>query len=82
MPSFPKSLFPYFEVGEHPKGGQRCFHPQGMLMNWLLYGTLLIGVHFGSLPSVVVTILAYMVLLAGYFKSWSYDEFPKIRVRP
>jgi len=52
-----------------------------MLMNWLLYVTLLIGVHFGSTPSIFVTILAYMVLLAGYFKSWSYDELPKIWVR-
>jgi putative peptidoglycan lipid II flippase len=52
-----------------------------MLMNWLLYGTLLIGVHFGSTPSIVVTIIAYLVLLAGYFKSWSFDEPSRIGVR-
>jgi len=52
-----------------------------MLMNWLLYGTLLIGVHFGSTPSIVVTIIAYLVLLAGYFKSWSFDETSRIGAR-
>lgn len=51
-----------------------------MLMNWLLYVTLLIGVHFGSLPSILATVFAYFILFAGYVKSWSYDD--SIRMAP
>jgi putative peptidoglycan lipid II flippase len=52
-----------------------------MLMNWLLYVTLLIGVHFGSTPSIVATGIAYLVLLTGYFKSLALDRFARVRMQ-
>jgi putative peptidoglycan lipid II flippase len=57
------------------------FDAMVMLLNWLLYVTLLIGVHFGSMPNIVATGIAYLVLLAGYFKSLSFDWFPLVRMR-
>lgn len=45
-----------------------------MLINWLLYITLLICVHFESIPSIFMSIMAYAVLLAGYFNSLSRKE--------
>ncbi len=63
----------------------RHFHITGldavvMLLNWLLYLTLLMCVHFESMPSIFVAMFAYVVLLLGYFNSLSYDVFSKIRV--
>ncbi|MDD4945433.1 MAG: lipid II flippase MurJ, partial [Gallionella sp.] len=46
-----------------------------MLMNWMLFVTLLVGVHFASVPSICVIVLAYGVLLVGYFYALS-DEKP------
>ncbi|MDP2247058.1 MAG: lipid II flippase MurJ, partial [Nitrosomonadales bacterium] len=40
-----------------------------ILLNWMLFVTLLIGVHFNNLPSVYVVIVAYVVLMTGYLKS-------------
>lgn len=56
------------------------FDAMVMLMNWLLYVTLLVGVHFGSAPSIVATALAYLVLLTGYFKSLPFDGFARVRM--
>jgi peptidoglycan biosynthesis protein MviN/MurJ (putative lipid II flippase) len=52
-----------------------------MLLNWLLFITLLICLHFKSVPSAYVTILAYVVLLAGYFNSLISDKLSAIRLR-
>lgn len=51
-----------------------------MLMNWLLFITLLVCVHFGSIPSIYVTVLAYIALLGGYFYSLSDDKSSRIGV--
>lgn len=40
-----------------------------MALSWLLFLTLLISVHFQSLPSIGVTLITYAVLLAGYLRS-------------
>lgn len=45
-----------------------------MLLNWLLFVTLLVCVHFKSAPSIYVIISAYAILLFGYFNSLKYDE--------
>jgi putative peptidoglycan lipid II flippase len=47
-----------------------------MLLNWLLFVTLLVGLHFQSVSSVCVTIFAYSILLIGYFNSLKPDKFP------
>lgn len=44
-----------------------------MLLNWLFFLTLLICVHFKSVPSIYVIMSAYGVLLFGYFNSLKYD---------
>ncbi|MDD5412992.1 MAG: lipid II flippase MurJ, partial [Methylobacter sp.] len=44
-----------------------------MLLNWLFFVTLLVCVHFKSIPGIYVIILAYIVLLLGYFNSLKYD---------
>jgi peptidoglycan biosynthesis protein MviN/MurJ (putative lipid II flippase) len=64
----------------------RHFHITGldavvMLLNWLLYLTLLMCVHFESMPSIFVAMFAYVILLAGYFKSMSFDGISGIRER-
>jgi putative peptidoglycan lipid II flippase len=40
-----------------------------LLINWLLFITLLISVHFGSVSGIVVTIFAYIALSAAYGRS-------------
>lgn len=40
-----------------------------LLFSWLLFITLLMGVHFKSVPSIYATILAYMTLIVAYFSS-------------
>ena len=40
-----------------------------ILLNWMLFLTLLIGIHFNNQPSVYVVVIAYVVLMAGYLKS-------------
>ncbi len=52
-----------------------------MLLNWLLFVTLLMCLHFGSIPSVYVTILAYAVLLIGYFISLLSVKFQSARLQ-
>jgi len=52
-----------------------------MLLNWLLFVTLLICLHFGSIPSVYVTVFAYVILLVGYLSSLISDKFSKIRLQ-
>lgn len=49
-----------------------------MFLNWLLFVTLLMCIHFKSIPSVYVTLLAYIILLAGYFNSLISDKFSKL----
>jgi hypothetical protein len=43
-------------------------------MSWLLFITLLVAVHFGSMPSICATILASIFLLAGYFFTLKSDD--------
>ncbi len=45
-----------------------------MILNWLLFVTLLICVHFQSIPSAYVALIAYGVLLACYFSSFTYNK--------
>ena len=40
-----------------------------LLLNWLLFITLLVSIHFVSAPGIVVTIVTYFILLSGYIKS-------------
>lgn len=40
-----------------------------MLLNWMLFLTLVVALHFQSLPSVYVVAVAYFVLMAGYLRS-------------
>lgn len=40
-----------------------------ILLNWMLFVTLLVALHFQNLPSVYVVAVAYFVLMAGYFRS-------------
>lgn len=40
-----------------------------MLLNWFLFVTLLMCLHFDSLPGITVTILAFVVLTGGYLNS-------------
>lgn len=51
-----------------------------ILLNWLLFITLLISVHFVSIPGVVVTIFAYLILLAGYGRSLYNDNDEMLQV--
>jgi murein biosynthesis integral membrane protein MurJ len=48
-----------------------------MLLNWLMFVTLLVGLHFHSVPCVFVTIMAYATLLMVYFVSLKSDTFSK-----
>lgn len=45
-----------------------------MALSWLLFLTLLISVHFQSFPSIGVTLITYVVLLAGYIRSLRDDH--------
>lgn len=40
-----------------------------ILLNWMLFITLLIGIHFNNLASVYVVGIAYTVLMIGYLKT-------------
>ncbi|MFA6594657.1 MAG: hypothetical protein WCT16_05425, partial [Candidatus Buchananbacteria bacterium] len=51
-----------------------------MLLNWLFFVTLLVCVHFKSVPSIYVIISAYAILLLGYFNSLKYDGVLKVRL--
>ncbi len=48
-----------------------------MFLNWLLFLTLLMGLHFRSITSVYAVILAYVVLLFGYFSSLRAEKLLK-----
>ncbi|NOQ81316.1 MAG: hypothetical protein GQ548_02160 [Methylophaga sp.] len=43
-----------------------------ILLSWLLFITLLISINFGSTPGIIMTILAYFILLASHLKSSNY----------
>jgi len=43
------------------------------MLNWLLFLTLLVSLHFKSIPGVWVTLTAYAFLLAGYIRSFHKD---------
>ncbi|MEI6268159.1 MAG: lipid II flippase MurJ [Methylococcaceae bacterium] len=45
-----------------------------MMLNWLLFVTLLVCLHFQNNASVYVTIFAYVILLFGYFDSLKSDK--------
>lgn len=45
-----------------------------MLLSWLIFLTLLVSVHFHSVPSIYVTLTASAILLFGYFKSLKNDS--------
>jgi putative peptidoglycan lipid II flippase len=49
-----------------------------MLLNWLLFVTLLVSFHFQSAPGVCVTVLSYAILLSGYFRSLRDDRLSGI----
>ena len=49
-----------------------------MLITWLLFVTLLMCLHFGSIPSVYATVLAYIILLVGYLGSLISDKLSSI----
>lgn len=46
-----------------------------ILLNWMLFLTLLLGLHFQSAPSAYATAFAYAVLLIGYFSTLKSDRF-------
>lgn len=46
-----------------------------ILLNWLLFITLLIAIHFQNLPSVYIVVMAYFVLMFGYFRSLISTRF-------
>ena len=52
-----------------------------MLITWLLFVTVLMCLHFGSIPSVYATVLAYIILLAGYLSSLASDKLSGIRLK-
>lgn len=52
-----------------------------MFLNWLLFVTLLISLHFQSTPSVCVTAFTYAVLLAGYLRSLLDDPYSTMELR-
>jgi hypothetical protein len=39
-----------------------------VLLNWMLFLTLIVALHFQSMPSVVMTLFTYGILLFGYTK--------------
>jgi len=45
-----------------------------MLLNWVLFATLLVSVHFHTTPSMTVILIAYIALLVGYASSLPYDR--------
>lgn len=50
-----------------------------LLLNWLLFITLLVSIHFASAPGIVVTIATYFILLGGYMKSQLSQSQPSDR---
>jgi putative peptidoglycan lipid II flippase len=46
-----------------------------MLLNWLMFVTILMCLHFQSLSSACVTIFAYVILLIGYLDSLRSNRF-------
>lgn len=53
-----------------------------MIQTWLLFITLLMCIHFQSIPSICVTILAYVVLMGGYLNSLKSDKILTARTNP
>lgn len=53
-----------------------------ILLNWLLFLTLLVSIHFGSTPSVFATSAAYATLLLGYFSSLRPGSTNELRASP
>jgi putative peptidoglycan lipid II flippase len=47
-----------------------------LLLNWLLFITLLISINFSSVLGIIVTVMTYIVLLVGYIKSLSSEHLP------
>lgn len=47
-----------------------------IMLNWLMFLTLLTALHFQSAPSIVVTGVTYLVLLLGYFRTLRGDVEP------
>jgi putative peptidoglycan lipid II flippase len=45
-----------------------------IMLNWLIFVTLLLCLHFESVPSIYVTILAYAILLIAYFSSSRFNK--------
>ena len=45
-----------------------------LLLSWLLFIALLMGIHFKSMPSIYSTILAYVTLALAYFSSLKIDN--------
>lgn len=43
------------------------------MLNWLLFLTLLVSLHFQSIPGVGATVTAYAMLFAGYIRSFRKD---------
>jgi putative peptidoglycan lipid II flippase len=39
-----------------------------ILLNWMLFLTLIVALHFQSVPSVVMTVVTYGILMFGYTK--------------
>lgn len=50
-----------------------------MMLNWVLFITLLVAVHFYSVPSMIVALIAYAFLLIGYLWSLTYDNPGRLR---
>ena len=46
-----------------------------MLLNWLLFVTILVCLHFQSVASAFITIFAYIILVIGYLASLKSDRF-------
>lgn len=45
-----------------------------MFLNWLLFVTFLLCLHFQNIPGVCITIFAYTILLASYFSSLKFNQ--------
>lgn len=44
------------------------------MLNWLLFLTLLVSLHFQSYPGIGVTLVAYSILFGGYIRSLTEDS--------
>jgi putative peptidoglycan lipid II flippase len=51
-----------------------------LLLNWLLFLTFLLSVHFGSMSGIVVTLIAFLTLLMGYIQSLINDKRQTLQV--